>query len=38
MKLSYRWLGRHVDLAGLRPETIAEDLTLSTCEIGRAHV
>jgi len=33
MKLSYRWLGRHVDLKGIRPEQIVEDLTLSTCEV-----
>ncbi|MBK7642052.1 MAG: phenylalanine--tRNA ligase subunit beta [Planctomycetes bacterium] len=33
MKISYRWLGRHVDLGGLTPQQVAEDLTLSTCEV-----
>ncbi|MCC6671717.1 MAG: phenylalanine--tRNA ligase subunit beta [Planctomycetes bacterium] len=33
MKLSYRWLARHVDLSGLTPEQIRNDLTLSTAEI-----
>jgi len=33
MKLSYRWLGRHVDLTGIGPEQVVEDLTLSTCEV-----
>ncbi len=33
MKLSLRWLGRHVDLDGLAPEQIRNDLTMSTAEI-----
>ena len=33
MKLSWRWLGRHVDLAGLTPQQVVEDLTLSVCEV-----
>jgi len=33
MKLSYRWLGRHVDLSGIPPQDLAQDLTLSTCEV-----
>jgi phenylalanyl-tRNA synthetase beta chain len=33
MKLSLRWLSRHVDLAGLTPERIRDDLTMSTAEI-----
>lgn len=33
MKISYRWLGRHVDLTGIPPEKVVEDLTLSTCEV-----
>ncbi len=33
MFVSYRWLERHVDLKGIRPETLADDLTLSTCEV-----
>ena len=33
MLISYRWLARHVDLAGIAPERLAEDLTLSTCEV-----
>ena len=33
MKVSYRWLGRHVDLTGIPPEKVVEDLTLSTCEV-----
>jgi phenylalanyl-tRNA synthetase beta chain len=33
VKVSYRWLGRHVDLAGISPEKVVEDLTLSTCEV-----
>ncbi|MBY0402119.1 hypothetical protein K2X89_17630, partial [Myxococcota bacterium] len=33
MKASLRWLSRHVDLSGLSPETIANDLTLSTAEV-----
>ena len=33
MKASLRWLARHVDLSGLSPEQIANDLTLSTAEV-----
>ncbi|MBK7949019.1 MAG: phenylalanine--tRNA ligase subunit beta [Deltaproteobacteria bacterium] len=33
MKASLRWLSRHIDLSGLTPETIANDLTLSTAEV-----
>jgi phenylalanyl-tRNA synthetase beta chain len=33
MKLSLRWLGRWVDLSGLEPERIKNDLTMSTAEI-----
>ena len=33
MKLSYRWLSRHVDLGGISPEDVAANLTLSTCEV-----
>ncbi|HVS19513.1 MAG TPA: phenylalanine--tRNA ligase subunit beta [Planctomycetota bacterium] len=33
MKLSWRWLGRHVDLTGLTPQQVVEDLTLSVCEV-----
>ena len=33
MLISYRWLGRHVDLGGISPEQVAEDLTLSTAEV-----
>jgi phenylalanyl-tRNA synthetase beta chain len=33
MLVSIKWLGRHVDLEGLSPEQICEDLTLSTCEV-----
>ena len=32
MNISVRWLERHVDLDGLTPEQIANDLTLSTAE------
>ena len=33
MFVSFRWLGRHVDLSGLSPEQLADDLTLSTAEV-----
>jgi len=33
MKASLRWLARHVDLAGIAPETLCDDLTLSTAEV-----
>lgn len=33
MLVSYRWLGRHVDLSGIDAEQLADDLTLSTAEV-----
>lgn len=33
MKLSLRWLSRHVDLTGIEPSRILADLTMSTAEI-----
>jgi phenylalanyl-tRNA synthetase beta chain len=33
MYVSYRWLERHVDLSGISPEALADDLTLSTAEV-----
>ncbi|HZN40762.1 MAG TPA: phenylalanine--tRNA ligase beta subunit-related protein, partial [Planctomycetota bacterium] len=33
MKLSLRWLSRHVDLTGIEPRQILDDLTMSTAEI-----
>jgi phenylalanyl-tRNA synthetase beta chain len=33
MRISCRWLARHVDLAGITPAQLAEDLTLSTAEV-----
>jgi phenylalanyl-tRNA synthetase beta chain len=33
MKISYRWLARHVELDGLSPQEVAEDLTLHTAEV-----
>lgn len=33
MKLSLRWLSRHVDLSGIDPKQILADLTMSTAEI-----
>ncbi len=33
MYVSYRWLGRHVDLSGISPQQLCEDLTLSTAEV-----
>ncbi|NOT31101.1 MAG: phenylalanine--tRNA ligase subunit beta, partial [Planctomycetes bacterium] len=33
MKISYRWLARHVDLAGLSAEEVANDLTIHTAEV-----
>ncbi|MCP4038513.1 MAG: phenylalanine--tRNA ligase subunit beta [bacterium] len=35
MLISYRWLARHVDLTDIDPETLANDLTLSTAEVER---
>ena len=33
MKLSLRWLSRHLDLSGIEPRQILADLTMSTAEI-----
>jgi len=33
MKASLRWLARHVDLSGITPEQLGNDLTLSTAEV-----
>ncbi|MDF1729593.1 MAG: phenylalanine--tRNA ligase subunit beta, partial [Sulfitobacter sp.] len=33
MNISYRWLSRHVDLEGISPEELADNLTLSTAEV-----
>ncbi len=33
MRLSWRWLARHVDLSGLTPQGVAGDLTLSVAEV-----
>ncbi len=33
MYVSMRWLARHVDLDGITPEQLADDLTLSTAEV-----
>ena len=33
MLISYRWLARHVDLSGITPEQLVDDLTLSTAEV-----
>jgi phenylalanyl-tRNA synthetase beta chain len=33
MDISYRWLQRHIDLSGITPEELANDLTLSTAEV-----
>ncbi|MEW6071437.1 MAG: phenylalanine--tRNA ligase subunit beta [Planctomycetota bacterium] len=33
MLISYRWLQRHVDLAGITPREVAEDLTIHTAEV-----
>lgn len=33
MFVSMRWLARHVDLEGISPEQLADDLTLSTAEV-----
>ncbi|MCZ6598791.1 MAG: phenylalanine--tRNA ligase subunit beta [Planctomycetota bacterium] len=33
MDVSYRWLGRHVDLSGVTPEEVARDLTVHTSEV-----
>ena len=33
MKVSYRWLARHVDLDGLTPREVAEGFTIHTAEV-----
>ncbi|MEZ6019506.1 MAG: phenylalanine--tRNA ligase subunit beta [Planctomycetota bacterium] len=33
MHISYNWLARHVDLSGITPQELAENLTLSTAEV-----
>ncbi len=33
MLISYRWLGRHVDLEGTTPQEVAEALTIHTAEV-----
>jgi len=33
VKISWNWLGRHVDLSGLSPEGVAEELTRKTAEV-----
>tara|TARA_R110002072_G_scaffold228234_13_gene385440 strand:+ start:17303 stop:19720 length:2418 start_codon:yes stop_codon:yes gene_type:complete len=33
MKISLRWLSRHVDLSGIDPKQILADLTMSTAEV-----
>jgi phenylalanyl-tRNA synthetase beta chain len=33
MKISYRWLARHVDLDGVDAERVAAELTMSTAEV-----
>ncbi|MFK7894351.1 MAG: phenylalanine--tRNA ligase subunit beta [Myxococcota bacterium] len=33
MWVSMRWLARHVDLSGITPEQLCDDLTLSTAEV-----
>ena len=33
MRISYRWLERHVDLSGISAADLANDLTLSTAEV-----
>jgi len=33
MYVSIRWLSRHVDLSGISPEQLCDDLTLSTAEV-----
>jgi phenylalanyl-tRNA synthetase beta chain len=38
MLISYRWLSRHVDLSDIDPETLANDLTLSTAEVEAVEV
>lgn len=33
MKISFRWLERHVDLTGITPQEVAEALTIHTAEV-----
>ena len=33
MLISFNWLGRHIDLGGVSPAQVADDLTLSTAEV-----
>ena len=33
MLISFSWLARHVDLTGLTPQEVAEDLTIHTAEV-----
>lgn len=33
MKISFHWLARHVDLAGLTPQDVVQDLTIHTAEV-----
>ncbi len=33
MYISYNWLARHVDLSGISPQELCENLTLSTAEV-----
>ena len=33
MFVSMKWLARHVDLEGITPQELADNLTLSTCEV-----
>jgi phenylalanyl-tRNA synthetase beta chain len=37
MLISFRWLGRHIDLSGLGPERVASDLTIATAEVEGVH-
>ena len=38
MKISFRWLERHVDLSGLTADEVANDLTVHTAEVEGAPV
>lgn len=33
MKISFHWLQRHVDLSGLTPQDVVQDLTIHTAEV-----
>ena len=37
MKLSLRWLQRHIDLSDIEPRQVLADLTMSTAEIEGLH-